>query len=63
MRAVEPPKAKPRIYLPWGMPAEPAATLRAEGWATIAALAPGDAKAEAKRLQCSHYWQDGAVAL
>jgi ATP phosphoribosyltransferase regulatory subunit len=48
-----------RIYLPIGTERARAASLRAEGWITIAGLAPArDNAAEARRLGCDH-WLDG----
>ena len=59
-----PPRApRPRVFLPWGALAEPAALLRAQGYATIASLGPGpqDQLAEARRLGCSHILREGAA--
>ncbi|MEX2297389.1 MAG: ATP phosphoribosyltransferase regulatory subunit [Dongiaceae bacterium] len=48
-----------RIYLPAGSDRARGAALRADGWITIAGLAPSrDNAAEAKRLGCDH-WLDG----
>jgi ATP phosphoribosyltransferase regulatory subunit len=44
-----------RLFLPLGADAERAATLRAEGWRTVAALASDENGAA---LRCSH-WLDG----
>lgn len=53
------PLAK-RIYVPLGVPAAEAARLRAEGWITVAGLAPAvDPVAEARRLACGHVYADG----
>ncbi len=63
MRALPAPKAPRRIYLPFGTPRAEGAALRAEGWITVAGLAPeADAAAEALRLGCCHVWRDGAPA-
>ncbi|MFD1106565.1 ATP phosphoribosyltransferase regulatory subunit [Sphingobium olei] len=45
-----------RLFLPMGHDAERAAALRAEGWATIAALCEGE---DGAAQRCSH-WLDGA---
>ncbi len=59
-RALPLPARPRRLYLPGGTPAETARALRGEGWITVAALAPvEDARGEAARLGCSHYWRDG----
>ena len=48
-----------RIYLPAGSDRAKGAALRADGWITVAGLAPSrDNAAEAKRLGCDH-WLDG----
>ena len=48
------------IYLPYGTSPETAAAYRAEQFATIASLDPGDdAGAEAARLNCTHIHRDG----
>lgn len=64
LRAVTPPPAEKRVYLPWGTPRATGARLREEGWITIAALGAGDAQGEAARLGCSHICDgDEPVAL
>ena len=61
LRAVPAPEAPRRVYVPHG--AGPAAAkLRAEGWVTVAGLAPAaDPAAEARRLHCGHVLADGVV--
>lgn len=59
-------KVANRVYLPMGAPADSARKLRSEGWRTIAALdAPpttsNDVEAEARRLNCTHVFENGAV--
>ena len=59
-------KAANRVYLPMGVPADNARKLRSEGWRTIAALDPppttsNDVEAEARRLNCTHVFENGAV--
>jgi ATP phosphoribosyltransferase regulatory subunit len=59
------PKAKPRrrLLLPAGCDLALAAALRAEGWVTVAALAPAaDWYAEARRLDCGHVLEQGKPA-
>jgi ATP phosphoribosyltransferase regulatory subunit len=60
LRALPEPKSAPRVYLPHGTTPAAALALRAQGWHTVAALAAGDAVAEARRLGCSHLLTDGA---
>ena len=55
IRALTPPAAQRRLYLPFGLDHAAAAELRGEGWTTVAGLSPeADAKAEARRLRCTH---------
>ena len=62
LRAAPLPPAPRRVYLPHGTPRAEGATLRADGWVTVAGLAPEqDVAAEAARLGCSHLWQGGAA--
>jgi ATP phosphoribosyltransferase regulatory subunit len=63
LRCCPPRPPRPRVFLPWGTPPEPAARLRAQGFATVASLDPGtqDALAEAQRLGCTHILRDGAA--
>jgi ATP phosphoribosyltransferase regulatory subunit len=63
LRSCPPRPARPRAFLPWGSALEPAARLRAQGFATVASLdpAPQDAVAEARRLGCTHILRDGAA--
>lgn len=50
-----PPPAQKRVYLPKGMAEPMAGALREQGWVTVYGLpGAGDAKAEAKRLGCTH---------
>ncbi len=62
LRAAPARAGRPRCYVPFGTAPPVGAKLRAEGFATIAGLAAGDAAAEARRLGCSHVY-DGSVAL
>ena len=62
LRAVPPPPPPRRVYLPHGTPRTDGASLREDGWVTIAGLAPEpDPAAEAARLDCSHVWQGAAA--
>ena len=54
--------APARVYVPHGTPWDASGKLRADGWVTVAGLAPvADAAAEAKRLLCGHRLADGVV--
>jgi ATP phosphoribosyltransferase regulatory subunit len=54
--------ARARVLVPFGASHAAAAALRAEGYATVAALAPAaDEAAEAWRLGCSHLLRDGVA--
>ncbi|PWC33325.1 ATP phosphoribosyltransferase regulatory subunit [Azospirillum sp. TSO35-2] len=62
LRAVPAAKAPGRVYVPHGTGWDTARKLRAEGWVTVAGLAPvPDAAAEARRLQCGHVLADTGV--
>ena len=47
-----------RLFLPLGTPAAEGRRLRADGWATVAALDPGDTP---EAQLCTHIWAGGAV--
>ena len=51
-------EARTRVLLPVGTPAAIGAELRQQGWITVTAL---EADAQAKALNCSHIFADGAV--
>lgn len=60
--AAPPATLRPRLYVPHGTAAGNAASSRAQGFATVAGLAPvADATAEAARLGCGHVLLNGAV--
>jgi len=60
LRAIPAAERLRRIYLPFGTPRPAAEGLRAEGWATVAALtAEENTEREARRQRCSHIWQAG----
>jgi ATP phosphoribosyltransferase regulatory subunit len=63
LRSCPPRPGRPRVFLPWATPPEPAARLRTQGFATVASLDPGpqDEAAEARRLGCTHILRDGAA--
>lgn len=61
LRAASPRAPRPRVFVPLGAPAELGRALRAQGFATVTALAPADTPVA---LRCSHIVRDGAaVAL
>ncbi len=60
MRAVPAPEPAPRLSLPGAVGAR-AAALRAVGWRVVGDLAGADdSEAEARRLDCSHIFQQGS---
>jgi ATP phosphoribosyltransferase regulatory subunit len=59
LRALPEAKSAPRLYLPHGTAPDLAHALRQQGWHTVAALAPGGARTEARRLGCTHLLADG----
>jgi ATP phosphoribosyltransferase regulatory subunit len=64
LRVAPPRQARPRVFLPFGTDRGLAASLRADGFATVAALAAqDDDSAEAARLGCSHILRSGKAAL
>lgn len=65
LRVAPPRQARPRAFVPFGADRAVMAELRADGFATVAALAPADDDpAEANRLGCSHILRAGrAVPL
>jgi ATP phosphoribosyltransferase regulatory subunit len=64
LRVAPPREARKRVYIPVGASPSEAATLRAQGYATVGALsAAANDRAEAARLGCSHILRDGAATL
>jgi ATP phosphoribosyltransferase regulatory subunit len=64
LRVAPPRQARPRVFVPFGADRGVMAGLRADGFATVAALASVvDDKAEATRLGCSHILRAGKAAL
>jgi ATP phosphoribosyltransferase regulatory subunit len=62
VRALPAPEDRPRVFLPSGAPARVARQMRGDGWIVVAGLEDAaDARAEAKRLGCSHVWLKGDV--
>jgi len=62
LRAAPSAAPRPRLFMPLGAPLREARRLREEGWITLGGLAPvADPAAEARRLNCSHLWRDGAI--
>ena len=63
LRALPQPDDGERLYLPHGTAATRGVALRAEGWITVAGLAPeSDPVAEARRLGCTHILRDDKAA-
>jgi len=65
LRALPAPAKSRRLFIPADAPASQARRWRAKGWITVAGLDPAtEAKAEARRLGCSHVMGAGrAIAL
>ena len=64
LRAMPPRPARRRLYLPPDTDPARASALRAEGFATVAGFEPGDARAVARALGCTHVFSGGlAVAV
>ena len=62
LRAVPEPEPVKKLFLAHGAAAKEGERLRAEGWITVAGLEPAaDARAEAKRLGCSHALIAGSI--
>ena len=62
LRALPVARAPERVFVPVGAGMGVIAKLQAEGWITVAGLDPvKDAAAEARRLGCTHVFNDGAV--
>ncbi len=61
LRALPRPKSNPRVFLPTGTPSQVGRELRADGWTTVADLAPAADETAAERLGCSHIGRDGAL--
>jgi|SRR5580700_218759 ATP phosphoribosyltransferase regulatory subunit len=59
LRTLPEPPQRRRVLVPFGVDWARARALRAEGWTTVAALAPvADWAAEARRLGCVHVFED-----
>jgi ATP phosphoribosyltransferase regulatory subunit len=65
IRALPAAKPSPKLFVPYGSPADAGRRYRQEGWITVAGLAPADdASVEARRLGCTHVvTADGPGAL
>ncbi len=62
LRAVSAPEALERVFLPFGVTPQEAATLRATGSIAVSGLeAVADDLEEARRLGCTHIFRDGRV--
>jgi ATP phosphoribosyltransferase regulatory subunit len=62
LRAAPPPPARLRVFIPAGSDPALAAALRAQGFATIAALAASDDDSTARAQGCTHVLRNGAAA-
>jgi len=62
MSTLAPQATAGKVFLPYETTAEEGQKLRADGWRTIQGLTEAaDALKEAARLNCSHYYTEGAV--
>ncbi len=61
LRAAPAQEARPRVLIPVGTQAAVARALRAEGYATVAALGETADVAEARRMLCSHVLRGGVA--
>lgn len=61
MRAVPAAETARRLYLPAGLAPAVGAGLRGEGWSTVQGFGDGAAD-EARRLGCTHFYDNGTVA-
>ena len=62
LRAVPPPKSDRLLFLPFGTALDEGRKYRGGQWRTVQGLeAAADARAEAKRLGCSHFLKAGSV--
>jgi ATP phosphoribosyltransferase regulatory subunit len=60
LRTLSPLPQRRRLLLPLGADRDAAGALRAEGWATVAALMPAaDWQEEARRLDCGYVLREG----
>jgi ATP phosphoribosyltransferase regulatory subunit len=63
VRVAPAPALRPRVFVPFGTPADAEAALRAQNYATVAGLEQvADAQAEARRQKCSHWLHNGRAA-
>lgn len=59
LQVADRPQARPCVYIPQDVSAQATAKLRADGWRTVRELeASADAEAAARRLGCSHLFED-----
>ena len=62
MRALPDALNPQKLYLPFEIAAEVSKALRSDGWITVTGLTPiTNIAAEARRLECSHYWVEGKI--
>lgn len=63
LQAIPGPQPGRRLFVPFGVAAAEAGKLRAQGWVTVAGLAPAsDSMVEARRLNCTHILSAGKIA-
>ncbi|MBV8094816.1 MAG: ATP phosphoribosyltransferase regulatory subunit [Acetobacteraceae bacterium] len=62
LQAAPAPKARPRVFVPAGTEQAAAASLRGQGYATVASLdGEADPESEAARLRCDYIIREGAA--
>lgn len=62
LHALPAPEIRRLVYVPLAAPAEIGASLRTQGWATLAGLTTDANDADqARHLGCTHIWRDGRV--
>jgi len=64
LRALPPKEREPLLYLPCGTVRTEGVRLRRDGWRTVHGLdQAADSESEARRLECSHIFVNGAVQI
>ena len=64
IRALPEAESEALVYIPYGSDPKSAVRIRAEGWRTLQGLSPcDDNSTEARRLNCSHLFQDGEFII
>jgi ATP phosphoribosyltransferase regulatory subunit len=63
LQALPDPRNRETVFIPHGTPRDEAHALRVAGHVTVQGLGPvEDTEAEARRMGCSFFWQDGKIA-